>query len=145
MPAAFCRNVGRAGSLHLIRSSKEFSMSAMKNVALAAGLVAAAACTPALAAPIAPVAPTSMSQDAQVHQVQYRHWHRGHHHGWHRHHYGSGAAVLGGLAAGAVIGGAIANSQARANADAYCSQRYRSYDPASGTYLGYDGMRHPCP
>ena len=29
--------------------------------------------------------------------------------------------------------------------DAYCTQRYRSYDPASGTYLGYDGIRHPCP
>ena len=27
----------------------------------------------------------------------------------------------------------------------YCVQRYRSYDPASGTYLGYDGLRHPCP
>ncbi len=29
--------------------------------------------------------------------------------------------------------------------DAYCTQRYRSYDPASGTFLGYDGVRHPCP
>ncbi len=28
---------------------------------------------------------------------------------------------------------------------AYCAQRYRSYDPYSGTYLGYDGYRHPCP
>jgi hypothetical protein len=28
---------------------------------------------------------------------------------------------------------------------AYCVQRYKSYDPASGTYLGYDGLRHPCP
>jgi len=28
---------------------------------------------------------------------------------------------------------------------AYCEQRYHSYDPASGTYLGYDGLRHPCP
>jgi BA14K-like protein len=28
---------------------------------------------------------------------------------------------------------------------AYCAQRYRSYDPATGTFLGYDGMRHPCP
>jgi BA14K-like protein len=27
----------------------------------------------------------------------------------------------------------------------YCVQRYRSYDPASGTYLGFDGLRHPCP
>jgi BA14K-like protein len=29
--------------------------------------------------------------------------------------------------------------------DAYCAQRYRSYDPASGTYLGFDGVRHSCP
>ena len=27
---------------------------------------------------------------------------------------------------------------------AYCAQRYRSYDPASNTYLGYDGWRHTC-
>jgi BA14K-like protein len=27
----------------------------------------------------------------------------------------------------------------------YCAQRYRSWDPASQTYLGYDGQRHPCP
>ena len=26
-----------------------------------------------------------------------------------------------------------------------CAMQYRSYDPASGTYLGYDGLRHPCP
>jgi BA14K-like protein len=28
---------------------------------------------------------------------------------------------------------------------AYCSQRFKSYDPGSGTYLGFDGQRHPCP
>jgi hypothetical protein len=27
----------------------------------------------------------------------------------------------------------------------YCMQTYRSYDPRSGTYLGFDGYRHPCP
>ena len=38
------------------------------------------------------------------------------------------------------------NSQARAaDSNAYCVQRFKSYDPASGTYLGYDGQRHPCP
>src|SRR5262249_20241021 len=26
--------------------------------------------------------------------------------------------------------------------ESYCRQRFRSYDPASGTYLGYDGLRH---
>jgi hypothetical protein len=28
---------------------------------------------------------------------------------------------------------------------AYCQQRFRSFDPASGTYMGFDGQRHPCP
>jgi hypothetical protein len=28
---------------------------------------------------------------------------------------------------------------------AYCQQRFRSYDPSSGTYMGYDGLRHSCP
>jgi hypothetical protein len=27
----------------------------------------------------------------------------------------------------------------------YCMRRFRSYDPGSGTYLGNDGLRHPCP
>jgi hypothetical protein len=31
------------------------------------------------------------------------------------------------------------------NSVTYCEQRYRSYDPSTGTYLGYDGLRHPCP
>lgn len=31
------------------------------------------------------------------------------------------------------------------SATAYCMQRFRSYDPVSRTYLGYDGLRHPCP
>ena len=30
------------------------------------------------------------------------------------------------------------------DAVAYCMQTYKSYDPRSGTYLGYDGRRHPC-
>jgi hypothetical protein len=28
---------------------------------------------------------------------------------------------------------------------AYCASRFKSYNPATGTYLGYDGLRHPCP
>jgi hypothetical protein len=26
----------------------------------------------------------------------------------------------------------------------YCLSRYRSYDPESDTFIGYDGMQHPC-
>ena len=45
------------------------------------------------------------------------------------------------------IGIPIVPDVVASNADgdaSYCAQRYRSYDPASGTYLGYDGLRHPC-
>jgi BA14K-like protein len=31
------------------------------------------------------------------------------------------------------------------DAQSYCARRYRSYDPASGTYLNNDGNRYPCP
>lgn len=31
------------------------------------------------------------------------------------------------------------------DATAYCARRFHSYDPRSGTYLGTDGARHPCP
>jgi hypothetical protein len=26
----------------------------------------------------------------------------------------------------------------------YCAGKYRSFDPRSGTYVGYDGLRHMC-
>ena len=43
--------------------------------------------------------------------------------------------------------GAVAVDAAPGGDDAvaYCTQTYRSYDPRSGTYLGNDGYRHPCP
>ena len=30
-------------------------------------------------------------------------------------------------------------------ATAYCADRFRSYDPSTGSYLGYDGNEHACP
>jgi len=36
-------------------------------------------------------------------------------------------------------------SNAAAHYDTHCSSHFRSYDPATGTYLGHDGVRHPCP
>jgi hypothetical protein len=45
-------------------------------------------------------------------------------------------------------GGVVAVAPAPVGGDdavAYCMQTYRSYDPGSGTYLGNDGYRHPCP
>jgi hypothetical protein len=60
---------------------------------------------------------------------------------------------------GDVIGGAIGTAGSIATApfrapggddayamapdNSYCAQRYRSYDPASGTFMGRDGRRYP--
>jgi hypothetical protein len=89
-----------------------------------------------------------------------------------RGHRGRGWSVGAGIAAGALIGGLLATRPAYPyyyypgyyypgyypppyyrpavpyiddGAIAYCMQRFKSYDPRSGTYLGYDGYRHPCP
>ncbi|WP_420130939.1 BA14K family protein [Rhodopseudomonas sp.] len=130
----------------------------MPVMALIAGSLAVAT-VPASAAPLM-ATPNPVAAKANIEQVQYRHgWHghRGYGYGprgyyGHRHYHGGGwgaGAALGGLAAGAIIGGAIANSQAQAaqqnDAVAYCSQRFRSYDPASGTYIAKGGVRRSCP
>jgi hypothetical protein len=39
----------------------------------------------------------------------------------------------------------VYTAQIARDAVAYCIQRFQSYDLGSGTYLGYDGYRHPCP
>jgi len=62
---------------------------------------------------------------------------------------GGGYDVGGGvaaLAAGAIIGGVLASQYQSdySGQQSYCARTYRSYDPRSGTYLGYDGLRHPC-
>ena len=42
-------------------------------------------------------------------------------------------------------GPAVAPAPVGDDAVAYCLQTYGSYDPQSGTYVGDDGYRHPCP
>jgi hypothetical protein len=116
-------------------------------------------CRSTLAIAAALAAGLAVSAPAQAQH----HWGGGH---WHHGGYWGGEA-LGGFAAGALIGSALAGPNyyyydepgyyegpevyagpgpgGGPDAEAYCEQRYRSYDPESGTYLGYDGMRHPCP
>jgi hypothetical protein len=91
-------------------------------------------------------ATASTDQAAPLIEVRHRgrrHWRHRHHH---RHHHDNDAgAVAAGAIFGLALGAIAANAAASNNAVAYCSQRFRSYDPRSGTYLGYDGYRHPCP
>jgi hypothetical protein len=77
--------------------------------------------------------------------------HKPHHsnHGHHGHH---AAAGLFGFAAGAIVGSAMAQQQqpevvyVQPGNDwvAYCFSKYRSYDPATNLYVGYDGNYHQC-
>jgi hypothetical protein len=128
----------------------------MAGLALAGAMAAGAGTASAQAARADTGVSLAAQPQAMITHIQYRgRWHGRYRHwrggGWHH----GGAAVgagIAGLAAGAIIGGAIANSQAQGyyappagDAVNYCMQRFRSYDPASGTYLGYDGLRHPCP
>jgi hypothetical protein len=105
-----------------------------------------------LAAVIAVAGFSALPSDANA-----AHWHGGWRGGhWHG---GGGWGYYGaGVAAGAIIGGLLASRyyygpgyyyyerpEVDDDAVGYCMQRFRSYDPRSGTYLGYDGYRHPCP
>ncbi|MGX7742583.1 BA14K family protein [Rhodopseudomonas parapalustris] len=58
---------------------------------------------------------------------------------------GPGAAIGIGIGA-AIVGGAIAASQAEAaRQQDYCARRFRSYNPATGTYIAKGGREVPCP
>jgi hypothetical protein len=124
------------------------------------------AATPWFVAPVtaAPVSSALMLRDAvapSVETVQYRR-------GWRGGYRGDAGIGIGAGIAGALIGGAIIGATqpygyygyapgyygpayvvpppyVGGDAVGYCAQRFRSYDPYSGTYLGYDGLRHPCP
>ena len=117
--------------------------------------IVATLATPALSAPV----PSSMVSlkslvTSDVSQVRWRG------RGW------RGGGVGAGIATGLLLGGMMAASPyyyggppyygpaygpvygpgyvGSPDGDAYCFSRYRSYDPMSGTYMGYDGRRHPC-
>ena len=131
--------------------------------AVAAGLALPMTTASALpAAGAKAIAGVAVDSAARFEQVQWRRgggWHRGGR-GWGR---GAGWGVGAGILGGAILGSALAapyyynrpyyyyprttyyGTYDGSDAVAYCSSRFRSYDPASGTYLGYDGLRHPCP
>ncbi|MGO4570752.1 BA14K family protein [Microvirga sp. 2TAF3] len=59
---------------------------------------------------------------------------------YYRPYYGTYRPYYGAAAAGLVTG-----SIAAQGTSAYCAQRFRSYNPATGTYTGYDGRQRRCP
>ena len=123
---------------------------------------------PAGAAPIGPLSALQNAMHSSVEAVQYRgqHSNRGYRgSGW------VGPGIAGALIGSAIIGAtrpygyydnsgygaygayepgydqgyAAASPYADGREVTYCVQRFRSYDVASGSYLGFDGLRHSCP
>ena len=129
-------------------------MASFNRTIAAAALLAA--CSVACISPVsAQVARPQLGQGASapasaLTEVQYRRW-------------GPGPAIGLGIAAGALLGAAIVAQPyyygpgyyppgyygppppPPGDPVSYCMSRFKSYDPGSGTYLGYDGLRHPCP
>src|SRR6478736_1837984 len=142
-------------------------MVGVTNMKLKLALIAALAGTMLIPVASAPAsARTVLLQPHPVATVAGARWHGGG--GWNRGGYPGGyrpayrrsygwGPALGGLAAGAIIGGALAAQAAPPpyyyggpvyesapvyepsgpEDVAYCMQQFKSYDPASGTYLGY--------
>jgi len=100
----------------------------------------------------APAAGETSPQVLQAQYRQYRHygpagpqaWHYGPPYPGHGRRDDTGAAIALGIF-GMMLGGMLATEAQRQQAINYCMQQFRSYDPQSMTYLGYDGLRHPCP
>ena len=114
------------------------------------GLGFSAMAVPATAAPFGDALSKNLTpgaglnENSSIIQVQYRRGRRG---GYYdrRRGGGDGGAVAAGILGGLVLGTIIANQAQPQRSVQYCVQRFRSYDPRSGTYLGYDGYRHRCP
>lgn len=113
--------------------------------------------TTASAAPITDTRAIKTAVPTNIETVQWRgrsgrSWHGRSGRGW-------GGGVVPGIIGGAIIGSMLAGPRYygpgpyyydyepgySGDAVGYCMQRFKSYDPGSGTYLGYDGLRHPCP
>jgi len=100
---------------------------------------------PASAAPLSFSKDLSTQADGHSLLLQVQHRHHGGGGGRHGGGGGDGGAVAAGVIGGLILGAVIANEAQRQNAVNYCAQRFRSYDPGSGTYVGRDGRRHSCP
>lgn len=131
--------------------------SSIRSAIIAAGMLGFAGSMGAIAAPLAPATRSAVSEST-LDIVQIRGGR-------------NGAALAAGLATGLIVGGLLSAPHyydgpyphyyrsyyppppppfygpvgyAAPGWEAYCFSRYRSFDPISGTYLGYDGRRHLC-
>jgi opacity protein-like surface antigen len=139
----------------------------MKRMKIPAMVAAAAVLAGSMAVAPAYAVPTLASKNVaeavkpakNPYVSQIRYYHRGHGHGHWRHHGGGnwGPWVAGGLL-GLGLGAALTDGYGYGYEDDYaprayygeggfarCEATFKTFDPDSGTYMGYDGHRHRCP
>ncbi len=134
-------------------SNKEFETCENRFLSPVPSSASACWAVPASAAPFGPVsnnlAPQAQSGGNSLLQVQYRGGGRYHGRGGGRYHGrgggGNGGAVAAGVSAVCCSAPSSPTKRSAGSSVDYCAQRFRSYDPNSQTYLGYDGVRHSCP
>ncbi|WP_319775551.1 BA14K family protein [Breoghania sp.] len=111
------------------------------------------------------LAVTTVGADARPRGGRHHHSHHHHHHHKHYNNRNNGlAAGILGLGAGMIIGNVLASPRHVAPPPppppapsytgsyrpwtpqwrGYCEARYRSFNPATGYFLGYDGQYHFC-
>jgi len=127
---------------------RTYKLALFASVVATVGMLAGA---PAIAAPV-PSSAASLGSAVTSPVTQARWWGRGW--GWRGRYWRGPGWYWPGAVAGAIVGGAIVSQAYRGPGYygppggndwlAYCSSRYRSFDPRTGTYMGYDGHRHPC-
>jgi hypothetical protein len=121
-----------------MRFSKLISAAALCGSVMALGAPSATAMPLASGAH---AALTAQADGESIVPVQYRRYHR--------RGFGPGVGVGAAIGTAVIIGGMMAAQAeaeaARRDAVAYCMSRFRSYDPATGTYVGRDGRVRRCP
>ncbi|MCT7375034.1 BA14K family protein [Chelativorans salis] len=120
--------------------------------------VAGVPTAPAISAPVYPAPLATPASGKLIEEVNHRHryyardYHRYRKHR-HRSRRGNAGAFLGGLAAGAILGGLLSQSSRAAPVYRYrtsdphvqwCLRRYRSYDVRTDTFQPYSGPRKYC-
>jgi BA14K-like protein len=116
------------------------------------GVVTSVVAQPAVGAARSVVLPASSPDNIQQVQYRSRYYSRGPD-GYRRYGYrrNNGRNIALGIGA-AVIGGIVLSEAARAEHRSThasdwdrCAQTYKSFEPSTGMYTGYDGARHTCP
>jgi BA14K-like protein len=124
--------------------------------ALACAALLTGGIAPAIAQPgfgSAPAFVTSANGQQTIEQIQYRGRYYGRGGGYRNYGYrrNNGRNIALGIGA-AIIGGIVLSETGRAEHRRThssdwdrCAQTYRSFEPDTGMYTGYDGERHTCP